>query len=164
MSFVISCSPGPAACQNLWSTPYGFRFHPAGAVTKINDLIFVVLAEWQQLCPRWLTPSSLPCLTLSSKHGPKCPDPPPVAASHSPAALSKVDASSGLGGMVFIPQGWEQAKWWANVLRGFLAFLCSVLVAWFGVGFLGEREEEPGYTSVDSAADTSSDRYLFLQP
>lgn len=82
MSFVISCSPGQAARQNLWSTPYGFRFQPAGAVTKINDLIFVVLAEWQQLCPRWLTLSTLPCLTLSSKHWPKRPGPPPVAASH----------------------------------------------------------------------------------
>lgn len=56
---LISCSPGQAACQNLWSTPCGFRFHPAGAVTKINDLIFVVLAGWQHLCPGWLTLSAV---------------------------------------------------------------------------------------------------------
>lgn len=59
MPFVISCSPGLAACQKLWSIPYGFRFHPAGAVTKINDLIFVVLAGWQQLHPGWLTLSAV---------------------------------------------------------------------------------------------------------
>ena len=46
----------------------------------------------------------------------------------------------------------------------FLTFSCLVLVAWLGVGFLGEREEEPGESAADSAADTSPDLYLFLQP
>lgn len=33
----------------------GLRFHPTGTMIKINDMLFVVLAEWQQLCPGWLT-------------------------------------------------------------------------------------------------------------
>lgn len=57
MWFVFSCSPGQAVCPNLWSTPCGFQFHPAGAMIKINDMIFVVLAEW--LCPGWLTLSAV---------------------------------------------------------------------------------------------------------
>lgn len=48
--------------QNLWSNFWGgggLRFHLAGAVTKINDLIFVVLARWQHLHAGWLTLLSL---------------------------------------------------------------------------------------------------------
>lgn len=166
--FVISCSPGLAACQKLWSIPYGFRFHPVGAVTKINDLIFVVLAGWQQLHPGWLTlsavchswrsPLPISKIALILRSLPPCRPP------SSSLTTGQGGRILGAGGMVFIPHGWERAKQWANVLREFLAFSCSVPVAWFGVGFLGEREEEPGESAADSAADTSSDLYLFLQP
>lgn len=95
----ISCSPGQAACQNLWLTPWGFRFHPAGAVTKINDLIFVVLDEWQQLGPGWLTLSAV-C------HSWRSPLPisqialilrslPPLSQTSAQSLWSKVVASSG---------------------------------------------------------------------
>lgn len=114
VSSVISCSPGQATCQNLWSTPYGFRFHPAGAVTKINDLIFVVLAEWQQLRPGWLTLSAV-C------HSWRSPLPisqialilrslPPPAHPATRTRRSKVVASSGAGGTVFIPPGVRTCK------------------------------------------------------
>lgn len=95
----ICHSPGQPARQNLWSTPWGFRFLPAGAVTKINDLIFVVLAEWQQLYPGWLTLSAV-C------HSWRSPLPfcqialilrswLPLGHPCAPSLLSKVFASSG---------------------------------------------------------------------
>lgn len=161
---VTSCSPGQAACQNLWSTPCGFQFHPTGAVIKINDLIFVVLAAQSRMTHSL---SSKPFLTLSSTYQPNCLDPTLIAVCRRPSCSLTVEQGGCIlraSGMVFIPQGWERAKQWANVLREFLTFSFSVLVAWLSIGFLGERGEEPGESAADSAADTFSDLYLFLQP
>lgn len=167
ISFVISCSPGWATCQNLWSTPCGYRFQPAGAVTKINDLIFVVLAEWQDPCPGWLTLSAV----CHSRHSPLpisqialiLSSLPPLAHPRAHSLWSKVVASSGPSAC-FSSHWVRTCKAASKCVREFLTFSCSVLVAWLGVGFLGEREEEPGELAADSAADTSSDLYLFLQP
>lgn len=88
--------------------------------------------------------SSMPFLTLSSTHQPNCLDPPLIAASCLPLLYGKVVASSGLAALFTSHRGENVQSSRANVLREFLAFSCSVLVAWLGVGFLGEREEEPG--------------------
>lgn len=136
--FVISCSSGQAVSQNLWSTPYGFQFHPAGAVIKINDMIFVVLAEWQQLCPGWLTLSAV-------SHSWRSPIPISqialipcslVSVSHPPARLlwSKVVASTEPAAPFSSPRGenvqsseqmcWENSShsparsWWPGSVLG----------------------------------------------
>lgn len=72
----------------------GLDFIQRGATTKINDLIFVVLAERERPSPRWLTLSSLPCLTLSSTRQPICLDLPLIAASRPPYCSRKVDSSA----------------------------------------------------------------------
>lgn len=127
----ISHSPWQPARTFNQTSGGGIRFHLAGAVTKINDRIFVVLARRQHF-----QDDSLSCLLSCFLFA-------PGRRTSDPAALFTS------------PWGRERAKQWANGLRGFLAFPCwsrwpgPVLGSWER----GKRSLGGGGSGADSAAD-----------
>lgn len=139
----ISHSPWQPARTFNQTSGGGVRFHLAGAVTKINDRIFVVLARRQHFHPGWLTllpPLLFPVCSWATYLGP--------------------------GGALHIPIRARTCKAMSKWVERIPGIPLSVPVAWPGVGFLGEREEEPrwGWIRCRLSSWRSSDLHNFLQP